>query len=198
VKLPFDISDQVKKGDLLVELDPVDELRARLMQSKVNLQTAEKDLAAEQKSAEAALKPAKARAKNVRAKAERMKQLLKKKLASEENKDTADTAAIQAEVDLENALIRLEELTIKEQELEIKRQDIKLAEAQMETNRIDLFLLSMEWFPNATCNQGKSFLRESAMSVEALGLWFFLISHAFLFSLRLTRVISGKWSWGRR
>ncbi|MBW2194576.1 MAG: biotin/lipoyl-binding protein, partial [Deltaproteobacteria bacterium] len=53
VKLPFDISDQVKKGDLLVELDPVDELRmvnqakislasshARLTQSKVNLQTA--------------------------------------------------------------------------------------------------------------------------------------------------------------
>ena len=153
VKLPFDISDQVKKGDLLVELDPVDELRmvnqakislasshARLMQSKVNLQTAEKDLAAERKGAEAALKPAKARAKDVRAKAERMKQLFKKKLASEEDKDTADTAAIQAEVDLENALIRLEELTIKEQELEIKRQDIKLAEAQMETNRIDLSL----------------------------------------------------------
>ncbi|MBW2601998.1 MAG: efflux RND transporter periplasmic adaptor subunit [Deltaproteobacteria bacterium] len=151
VKLPFDISDQVKKGDLLVELDPVDELRmvnqakislasshARLTQSKVNLQTAKKDLAAERKGAEAALKPAKARAKDVRAKAERMKQLLKKKLASEEDKDTADTAAIQAEVDLENALIRLEELTIKEQELEIKRQDVKLAEAQMETNRIDL------------------------------------------------------------
>ncbi len=153
VKLPFDISDKVKKGDLLVELDPVDEQRkvrqakislassqARLMQSKVNLEIAEKNLAAERKGAEAALRSAKARAKNSRAKAERMKQLFEKKLASQEEKDTADTAAIDAEVDLENALIRTEELAIKERELEIKRQDIKLAEAEVETNKINLSL----------------------------------------------------------
>jgi RND family efflux transporter MFP subunit len=153
VKLPFDISDRVKKGDLLVELDPVDEQRkvkqakislassqARLMQSKVNLQIAEKDLAIERKSAEAALKFAKASAKDARAKAERMKQLFEKKLASQEDKGTVETSAIQAEVDLENALIRMEQLAIKEQELEIRRQDVKLAKAQTETNKINLSL----------------------------------------------------------
>ncbi len=153
VNLPFDISDQVKKGALLVELDPVDEQRkvkqakislassqARLMQSKVSLKSAEKDLAAERKSAEAALRAAKARAKDARAKAERIKQLFKKKLASQEDKGTAETSAIEAEVDLENALIRKEELATKEQELEIGRQDVKLAEAQVKTNKIDLSL----------------------------------------------------------
>ena len=153
VKLPFDISDQVKKGDLLVELDPVDEQRkvrqakvslassqARVMQSKVNLQIAEKNLKVERKTAKSALKSAEARARDARAKAERMKKLLEKKLASQEDKDTAETASILAEVDLENAQIRMEELAIKEQELEIKRQDVKLAEAQMETNEIDLSL----------------------------------------------------------
>ena len=153
VKLPFDISDQVKKGDLLVELDPVDEKRkvkqakislsssqARLMQSKVNLRIAQKDLAIERKSAEAALKSAEAHAKDARAKAERMKKLLEKKLASQEEMDTAETASIQAEVDLENAQIRMEQLPIKEQELEIRRQDVRLAEAQMKTNKIDLSL----------------------------------------------------------
>jgi len=153
VKLPFDISDQVKKGDLLVELDPVDEKRrvkqakislassqARLTQSKVNLRIAQKNLAIERKSAEAALKSAEARAKDARTKAERMKKLLEKKLASQEEMDTAETASIQAEVDLENAGIRLEQLPIKEQELEIRRQDVRLAEAQMKTNKIDLSL----------------------------------------------------------
>jgi HlyD family secretion protein len=153
IKLPFDISDQVKKGDLLVELDPVDEKRkvkqakislsssqARLMQSKVNLRIAQKDLDIERKSAEAALKSAEAQAKDARTKAERMKKLFEKKLASQEEMDTAETASIQTEVDLENAQIRMEQLPIKEQELEIRRQDVRLAESQMKTNKIDLSL----------------------------------------------------------
>ncbi len=153
VKLPFDISDQVKKGDLLVELDPVDEQRkleqakislassqAGLMQSKVNLQIAQNELIIERKSAEAELKSAKARAKDVQAKAERMKKIFEKKIASQEDKETAETTAIQAQVNLENAQIRIEGLAIKEQELEIKRQDVKRAEAQMKTDKINLSL----------------------------------------------------------
>ena len=153
IKLPFDISDQVKKADLLLELDPVDEKRkvkqakislassqARLMQSKVNLQIAQKGLVIERKSAEAALKSAKASAKDARSKAERIKKLFEKKIASQENKETAETAAIQAEVDLENARIRMEQLAIKEHELENRRQDVRLAKAQIETNKINLSL----------------------------------------------------------
>lgn len=152
-KLPFDISDQVKKGDLLIELDPVDEQRkvkqakisldssqARLKQSKVDLQIAEKDLAVERKSVEAALISARASAKDARAKAERRKHLFDKKITSQENSESMEIAAIQAEVDLENTLIRMEELALKEKELEIKQQNIRLAEAQVGTDKINLSL----------------------------------------------------------
>ena len=153
VKLPFDISDQVNKGDLLVELDPVDEQRkvnqakislassqARLMQRKVNLQIAQKDLIIARKSAAAALKSAEAYAKDARAKAERMRKLFEKKLTSQEEKDTGETTAIQAEVDLENAQIQMEHLANKARELEIKRQDVRLAKAQMKMDKINLSL----------------------------------------------------------
>ena len=153
VKLPFDISDKVKKGELIVELDPVDEQRrvkqakislassrARLMQRKVNLQISEKDLTIERKSSEATLKSAEACAKDARAKAERMKKLFEKKIVSQEVKDTGETTAIQEEVDLENARIQMEQSAINEMELEIKRQDVRLAEAQMETDKINLSL----------------------------------------------------------
>lgn len=153
IKLPFDISDRVKKGDLVVELDPVDERRkvkqaeislassqARFVQSKVNLQIAQEGLAIERKNAEAALKSAKASAKDARAKADRMKRLFERKIASQEDRETTETAAIKAESDLESARIRMEQLAIKGHELEIMRQGVRLAKAQIETNRIDLSL----------------------------------------------------------
>jgi RND family efflux transporter MFP subunit len=153
IKLPFDVSDQVKKGDLVVELDPVDEQRkvkqgkislassrAKLKKSIIDLQISKEDLAVERKSIEVALKSAKARAKDARAKAERRKNLFKKKLTSQETKESMETDAIQAEVDFENAQIRLEELALKEKELDIKRQDVRLAEAQVETDEINLSL----------------------------------------------------------
>ena len=153
VKLPFDVSDQVKKGDLLVELDPVDEQRkvnqakislsssqARLMQSKVSLETATENLTMEAKIAKSALKAAQASANDVFAKAKRMQELLDKKLASQEEKDTAVTSSIQTEVALENAQLRVSDLKVKARNLEIKRQDIKLAEAQVENDKINLSL----------------------------------------------------------
>ena len=153
INLPFDISDRVKKGDLIVEIDPVDEQRkvnqakvalessqARLIQTKVNLQVARKNLAIERKSAEASLKSAVAAAKNARTKAARVKKLFKRKITTQENKETVETAAILMEVDLENARIHIEQLDIKAYELELKHQDIRLARAQIETDKIDLSL----------------------------------------------------------
>ena len=143
----------MKKGDLIVEIDPVDEQRkvnqakvtlkssqARLIQNKVNLQIARRSLVIERKGAEASLRSAIAAAKDARAKADRVKKLFERKIATQESKETAETKAIQAEVDLENARIRIEQLDIKTHELELKRQDVRLAKAQIETNKIDLSL----------------------------------------------------------
>jgi len=150
-KLPFDVSDVVKKGDLLVQLDPVDEERsvkraevalavskARLAQAGIQLQTAEKDLATEGSRAAAALKSAQARAKDARAKRERLEKLLAQKLASREEYDTASTSDAAAEADLAAANARVMELATQKLGLETKRQDIKIAEAQVTDDQIAL------------------------------------------------------------
>jgi len=150
-KLPYDVSDYVKKGDLLVELDPVDEQRAvrraevalsasqaRLAQAQRNLLVAEENLDSERKRSESALKSAEAGSQDAEAKSERVKHLLAKRLASQEEYDTARTAAVQAAATLENARVRIQELETEELALELKRQDVHLAEAQVESDQITL------------------------------------------------------------
>lgn len=151
IKLPFDVSDMVKKGDLLLQIDPVDEERmvkqseaslssslARLQTAKTNYEIAKRDLETERMRAQASLKSAQANAKDARAKAERMKELLQKKLASPEEAETAETTAAKLEVDMELAKIRLEELKTKEVALDLKVQDIKLNESEVESDRLTL------------------------------------------------------------
>jgi HlyD family secretion protein len=151
VKLPFDISNSVKKGDLLVELDPVDEQRnvrlaevalevskAKLEQAKLNLVVLEKTLATDTQRAEAALKNAAAHRDDARSKADRFKALLEKKLSSQEEYESANTTAIQAETDLENAHVKMDELKVQEIALGAKRQDVVQAQAAVESDNIAL------------------------------------------------------------
>ena len=151
IKLPFDVSDVVKKGDLLVELDPVDEERlvqkaqitlsaseARLKQAELDLNIAEENLVLEKRQVEESLRSALANAQLTAAKLERQKQLLEKKLISQEEFDTAETAAIQSAAELEGARIRIEELKTKETALQLKRQDVNLAKAQVASDKIAL------------------------------------------------------------
>jgi HlyD family secretion protein len=151
IKQPFDVSDAVKKGDLLVQLDPEDEKRsvkraevslavsrARLAQAGVNLRTAKQNLATERARAEAALKSAETRAADARSKRKRIKQLMDQRLASKEEYETACTSATAAEADLAAAGARVEELKALELGLETRRQDIRIAEAQVTDDEIAL------------------------------------------------------------
>jgi len=149
VGLPYDVSDPVTSGSLLVELDPVDELRnlkksevalessrARLAQSKQSFVIAQQTLDTDREKAEAALKSAERRATDARDKATRMRQLLEKKLTSQEEYDTAETAAVQAGTELKNAQVRIKELDTQKEMLELKRQDVILAEADVRSDEI--------------------------------------------------------------
>jgi HlyD family secretion protein len=151
IKLPFDVSNAVKKGELLVQLDPVDEersvrraevalavSRARLSQAEVRLQAAEKDLATERSRALAALKSAEARAADTAAKRERLEKLLQQKLASREEVETARTSEAAAASDLAAGKARVEELKSLELSLESKRQDIVIAKAAVTTDELSL------------------------------------------------------------
>lgn len=153
LQLPFDISDTVKQGDLLLELDPIEQKRAveqaeaslaaaeaRLASSRSNLATAEATLAAQRRKVEAALRSAEARAADARAKANREQELLEKKYSSPEEAETAKTAAVQAEQDLQTAQAQMDDLKAQELDLEARRQEIKLNEAQLSASRIDLAL----------------------------------------------------------
>lgn len=156
MKLPFDVSDTVKKGELLLELDPIDEQRivkqaqanqsasqSRLAVAKQNLIIAERTLETDGQKAAAALKSVQARAADLRRKANRIKELLNQKptaLASPEEYETAETAALQAAADEDTARVRVAELDTQKLALELSRQQVRLAEAQAESDGVDLEL----------------------------------------------------------
>jgi len=153
IKLPFDISDTVKEGELVLELDPVDQERmvqqseaalaaskARVAQSEATLAVAEKNLEATTEKTTAAVQGAEVRASDADAKAKREKQLLEKKFSSTELLETAQTTAVQAEQDLKTAQSQIASLKAQELDLETKRQDINLSKAELESDRIALDL----------------------------------------------------------
>lgn len=150
-KLPVDVSDTVKKGDLLIQLDPEDEKRsveraevalavslARLAQAKLKLQATERDLSTERMRTEADLGSAEAKKQETAAKLERVKQLLEKKIASLQELEVAKAENAKAVADLESARARAEDIKTWDVQIASLRQDIKIAEAQVKSDKLSL------------------------------------------------------------
>ncbi len=150
-ELPFDISDPVEKGALLLQLDPVDENRnvqqaevalagteAKLAKARQDLVVAEMDIKNSRADARATLESALASAKDLRAKAKRMAALREKDYASAEDVDSAEATAVMAESDAQKARVGLVKISADEARLELLRQEIKLAESDMEQAGITL------------------------------------------------------------
>jgi multidrug resistance efflux pump len=153
IKLPFEVSDTVHQGDLMIEIDPVEQARnvqkaeaslkatrARLAQSRATLVAAEKSLVADRQRAEAVVRSNVARAVDVKSKAQRAQELLAKKYASVEEVETANTTLAQAEQDVATARADVEKLKAQEAELDVKREDVKVCEAEVESDEINLTL----------------------------------------------------------
>ena len=151
VKLPFDISDDVKQGDLLCQLDPSDQElavrsarasvaqdQAKLAQAKSALEEATLALSTSRDLAQAALASAQIRSENAQSKVDRQKQLNAAKLGSAEELETMQTDTAAAQADLTTAQVGVEELKQQEVALESRRQDVKLAEAALESGDIAL------------------------------------------------------------
>ena len=151
IALPFDVSDPVKKGELLVELDPVDEARnvkqanvnlssskAKLRQAQRNLWKAEQELIIDTDRANASLRTARANNADAQAKAERMKLLLQERHVSEEDSESAQTTAVRALSDLESAKAAMEDIRVQGEAMELKRVDVALAESEVESDEIQL------------------------------------------------------------
>jgi len=149
--LPFDVGDEVKKGQLLLELDTAEEERAtkraqitlsssetRLAQARESLAIAEQALVVSRAKYTAQLKSSQVRADRARIHAERMKQTLRKNFTSQEEYDDAAAEASVAEATLDVTRAHADELTTQEAGLELKRQDVKLAEQQVEMDKLAL------------------------------------------------------------
>ncbi|HET6251540.1 MAG TPA: efflux RND transporter periplasmic adaptor subunit [Tepidisphaeraceae bacterium] len=151
VKLPYDISQKVKQGDLLLELDTVDEDRAvkraeaAVAQSQAKLREAEENLVVGAQSvvtakarAEAGVHAAEVKAKSMKLKADRRKELIDEKLGSVEDLEAAQIDAAAAQADLETAHVSEEEAKTQEAALEVKRRDIDVAKATLDADNIAL------------------------------------------------------------
>ena len=151
LKLPFDVSDSVKKGDLLVEIDPIDEERAvqqakatlaastaKLAQAKQNVLVADQNLIVSKAQAAAGLLSAKAKMDDARARYQSRKELSEQKLLAAEDVLTFATAASQAEADLATANAAVEAVKSQELGLEVKREDVKLAQADVDSDAVSL------------------------------------------------------------
>lgn len=149
--LPFDVSDAVGVGDVVCKIDTRDMQRvkdqstvtlnsakAKLANATYNLAIAERTLKTDSERARANLLSAMAAAKDARAKADRLKELFEKKLASQEELDTAETAATQAQSSLASCQIKMEELKTQEKALDVQRENVKLAEGEVSADQIAL------------------------------------------------------------
>lgn len=149
--LPVDVSNLVKKGDLLVQLDPQDEelevkrsqvaavvVRAKLEQAKLKLKIAEQDLVNSRSRCAATLASAEALAEEMTAQLKRAEQLHEKKMISEQEVQATRTSHAQAVSSLEVAKIAIRNLDTQELEIDSLRQDVAIDAQDVVTSEINL------------------------------------------------------------
>jgi HlyD family secretion protein len=151
INVPFDVSDVVKKGDLVVEMDPIDEQRrvdqataaltaaqCRLSNAQRTLEISEQTLGTDKERAELALRTAEINAKDARAKEQRSKLLRDKGIDSPEVYETAETAALRAEAAVDEAKNAIKALETRPIQIECDRNEVKLAQTAVDTATTDL------------------------------------------------------------
>jgi HlyD family secretion protein len=151
IKLPFDVSDKVKTGDLLVELDPIDEersveqasaslsaLKEQVATANLNLQVSQRNIYTELAKAKANLSVAETKAQEAKAKFTRAESLFKDLFISKEEYDSNLSNVTQAKTDLNNAKTRLEELKTEELNLKVKAREINIAQNNAKSSNVSL------------------------------------------------------------
>lgn len=150
-KLPFNISDHVKAGDLLMLIDPtiediaLDEAKSELAQAQSKLieaqeteKMAELDLQTATETAQANIMSAQVKARNLRRQADREGRLLSQKQVSPQDEESAESAAADAENALAIAQVAKEQLKSQAVALALKKEDVKLAAEEVHVNEIQV------------------------------------------------------------
>jgi multidrug resistance efflux pump len=146
--LPYkDVSREVKPGEVLCQLDPIDMQRqldtatavvdadqARIAEAQLNREIALMNLETTRQRYEASLASAAAQAADAHAKAARTRQLFEAKptaLASKEQLDTAETTAAQADASLKSAKAAIAELEQQKKQIDGRELQIKQMQASL-------------------------------------------------------------------
>jgi HlyD family secretion protein len=151
ISLPFDIGDKIKKGDLLLELDPVNEER-NLDSARISLELAEielenarlqyriakEKLAINRKNQQISLVSAKNRSDKAILNHERLSRLLEQSLSSQESVENAFSEKIDTQSNLQKIELQKKELDMEELSLTFREQDIKKAEATLALRKLQL------------------------------------------------------------
>jgi len=150
-KLPFTISDHVKQGDLLMQVDPTTEdialeqakselaqAQSKLTEAKETADMASLDLQTATETADANIASAQIKATNLRRAAAREAQLLSQKEVAPQDEETAQTNAAAAENELALARVAKEELKSQAVALALKQEDVRLAQEEVHLNTIQV------------------------------------------------------------
>ena len=150
-ELPLDVSDIVKSGDLLLQLDPEDEetsvkqaevsllvSRAEYEQAELNLAIAKKKVNTEELRAASSLKLAEARRDEFKSKLARAKVLNKKKLTTDKDLETAQTSFVEAFESVISAKADIDDIETLRLDIKLKEQNVIIAKAKVESNRLSL------------------------------------------------------------
>jgi HlyD family secretion protein len=151
ITLPYDVSDNVSAGALLLELDPRDEKRnvdlagvnlnesqARLSRANENLGISQQELATSLERARVELEVAQAQAEDTKAKAARTQELFDQGYISQQDYDQAMTDVVSAEANVDSANIKFEELKTQEAGLALLRHDVAVASGDVQSSQINL------------------------------------------------------------
>lgn len=157
IKLPFDISDEVHKDDILLQLDTKDQQRAvakaqaaldastaQLAQAQQDLVVARQILVTDTIKAQANLLMSQAKQRDADAKLARSHELLAGKLVSQEEYDTVTTTAATTLAELKNVEAQIADLKTSELALGIKEQIIKLQQANLAQNEVNLQIQKLQ------------------------------------------------------
>ncbi|MDX1920359.1 MAG: efflux RND transporter periplasmic adaptor subunit [Candidatus Caenarcaniphilales bacterium] len=151
IRLPYDISDKVKEGDLLVQLDPIDETRqvtqaeaslssleSKLSQARLNSKISQLNLQTEIEKAKANISAAETKAKEAEAKFNRQKKLFDQDFISKEEFEISTTEQAQAASNLQTSKVRLKELKTEELNLKVQQEEVQAAKSNIDSSRIGL------------------------------------------------------------
>jgi HlyD family secretion protein len=151
VELPFDVSDKVKKGQLLLKLDPINEKRSvetslnsliisqnELKRIILDDEISQNKLELEKQIAQTRFDVTKKQFAHAKKMNDRSEKLFVQNLSTQEKFDSSTTEMIRFKGELEQSRLRIEQLKLQKQELQFKKFAIEKARSQLRIKELQL------------------------------------------------------------